>query len=761
MMDLAQHFITVNHPEYKEGTVEVFAQKIEPIAIESIAKATLTITALGVYEAALNGKKVGTDFLAPGYTYYPHDLRCQTYDVTAQLAASRAAELRVYLGQGWYCGRFTCDNKTQIYGTQPAVSWVLAVENKDGGSQAFASDDANVQTLPSPYEYAGLYDGEIYYAAGAPREALATAEAAKADSRQSAPGTVLPPVKFTGHIPENLCPTTIPITLHEEMPVQSATKNGEATILDFGQNFAGIIELDPAKLPAGAVVTLRHGEILNADGSLYTANLRKAKAEIIYHKGTETQKYRPRFTYMGFRYLELTGCDYADGLLTAYAIHSEMQRTGHFTSENKSIERLYQNQLWGQKSNYVDVPTDCPQRDERMGYPGDGQVYALTGAYNYDTAAFWEKFLQDIRYSQQDNTEGYVAPTIPAQGPAGVGFLNMLGWGNCVTIVPEMLYWQYGDAEPLRRQYDSMKAHVECEIRHMGGLLGKKDLWIAPNLGDWLSPGKDVKYMAMHNGPVSNAFILNDLRILAWAAARFGKTEDAARYNAQLEKSRAAYLKAFVKADGSMKDDYQGAYIMALKHAIPRGALWDKTFNKLVGKLKAEGIQTGFFATEHLLPLLAENGQAAVAYDLLLQTNCPGWMYQVARGATTIWERWDSLRPDGTVNESKMSDDNMVSFNHYAFGSVGEFYYRYILGIQPLEPGYAKVRIAPVVDARLGSVAGSYLSRNGEIKVSWKAENGDVTVNITTPTVAEILWPDGATQKVAPGSYAHTCKQCL
>ncbi|MEG1175189.1 MAG: alpha-L-rhamnosidase C-terminal domain-containing protein, partial [Ruthenibacterium sp.] len=426
-------------------------------------------------------------------------------------------------------------------------------------------------------------------------------------------------------------------------------------------------------------------------------------------------------------------------------------------SANKQIERLYLNQLWGQRSNYIDVPTDCPQRDERMGYTGDGQVYARTGAYNYDTLPFWEKYLQDIRYSQQDNTEGYVAPTVPAQGAAGVGFLNMLGWGNCVTIVPEMLYWQYGTDAPLRLQYDSMKAHAECEICHMGALLGKKDLWLAPNLGDWLSPGKDVKYMAAHNGPVSNAFILNDLRILAWAADHLQKPADAARWREQLDRSRKAYLKAFITPDGKMKDDYQGAYIMALKHAVPQGELWDKLFASLVEKLKSEGIQTGFFATQYLLPLLAEHKQAALAYDLLLQSDCPGWMYQVERGATTIWERWDALRPDGTVNETKMSGNNMVSFNHYAFGSVGEFYYRHILGIQPLEPGFAKVHIAPAVDARLGSVCGSYRSQHGEISVSWTVENGTVTLALITPVAAEIQWPDGSCQNVGAGKVAYVC----
>ena len=456
---------------------------------------------------------------------------------------------------------------------------------------------------------------------------------------------------------------------------------------------------------------------------------------------------------MGFRYVELSGTEYVPGLVTAYAIHSEMERTGRFSCENELVQKLYENQVWGQKSNYVEVPTDCPQRDERMGYTGDGHVFALTGAYNFDTESFWAKFLKDIRYSQLDNTEGYVAPTIPAQGPAGVGFLSMLGWGNCVTIVPEMLYWQYGTDRYLREQYDSMKAFVECEIRKMGDA----DLWLAPSLGDWLTLGRDVAYMAMHNGPVSNAFIVNDLRILSWAAERFGKMEDAARYTAQMEKTRQAYLDAFVNEDGSMKDDYQGAYIMALRFVIPAGELWDKAFAKLVEKVKTEGMQTGFFATEHLLPLLADHGEAKLAYELLLSEECPGWLYQVKRGATTIWERWDALRPDGTVNESSTSggDDNMVSFNHYAFGSVGEFYYRYILGIQPLEPGFAKVRIQPFMDKRLGAVSGSFMSRHGEIRVSW---DGDA-VDITTPVEAELYLPWRPVENLSSGKYRFIAKK--
>ena len=719
-MELRKHFITVPR-EYREGTVEVFQQSI---STQNVKKATLTITALGLYEAEINGNKVGDVQFAPGFTYYPTHLYCQSYDVTDLLTGDDT--LTVYLGQGWYCGRFTFDNKVQIYGENPAVSWLLTVEDENG-VHTYASDDETVKAIASPYNYAGFYDGEVYH-----------------EGREQ---EIIPPVKFEGHIPEIIEEGTMHVRIREKMPVKSVTKRGDVTILDFGQNFAGIIEIDPAKMD-GATLKLRHGEILNADGSLYTTNLRKAKAEIVYHKGSGI--YRPRFTYMGFRYAELSGVDYADGLITAYAIYSDMERTGHFTCENPMVDQLYRNQVWGQKSNYVEVPTDCPQRDERMGYTGDGQVFARTGAYNFDTEAFWAKFLKDIRQSQAANKEGYVAPTVPAPpGEQGIGFMSMLGWGNCICIVPEMLYWQFGTDRYIREYYDCMKTFVECEIRKMGGLLGKKDLWMAPSLGDWLATGRDVKYMAMHNGPVSNAFIVNDLRIMVWAANYLGKSDDAKRYAGQLEKTREAYIKAFVKKDGTMKDDYQGAYIMALQMVIPKGELWDKVFSKLVERLKTEGMQTGFFATEHILPMLADNGQEKLAFDLLMDERCGGWMYQVKAGATTTWERWDALREDGTVNETKMSNDNMVSFNHYSFGSVGKFYYQYILGIKPAAPGFEKVRIQPYFDKRIGAFSGSFRSRNGEIKVSC---NGQM-LEIITPVEAEIVLHCGKQKSVEAGTY--------
>ncbi len=657
---------------FSEGRVDVFRQTITVSQAES---ATLTITALGVYEANLNGQKVGDRFLAPGFTYYPRDLHVQKYQV--ELAAGEN-ELVVFLGQGWYCGRYTFQNKTQLYGETPAVAWVLACE-----SGVFTSRQ-DVEELESPYEYAGLYDGEIYHG-----------DRLKASNRSPAP--------FARAVPEVLEEQPCAVRLREEMPVRAVLPNGDATILDFGQNFAGVVTIDPSKLKGG-YLRLRHGELLNEDGSLYTVNLRKAKQEIVYYKGENAQPYTPRFAYMGFRYVELTGTAYVPGLITAHAVYSDMERTGTFSCDDPLVQQLYENQIWGQKSNYVEIPTDCPQRDERMGYTGDAHVFAPTGAYNFNTSSFWKKFLKDIRYSQMDNSEGYVSPVVPAGGPAGVGSMTMLGWGNAVTLLPELLYWQYGDETFLTDQYESIRQFVECEIRHMG----QADLWLAPNLGDWLTLGRDAQFLRDHNGPVSNSFVVHDLRMASALAARLGRQEDAQRWSAQLEKTEKAYIRTFLTEDGRMTDDYQGAYVMALAHVLPEGELRDRVFARLVASIHAEGMQTGFYATQHLLPLLAEGGEGKLAYDLLLQEECPGWLYQVKRGATTIWERWDALRPDGTVNESEVSaDNNMVSFNHYAFGSVGEFYYRYILGIQPALPGFAKVRIHPFVDARLGSVAGS------------------------------------------------------
>lgn len=730
MKELGKQWIT-SEKEYREGEVFVYRQKF---TASQVKKAVFYGTALGVYEAELNGVKIGRQMFAPGFSYYPRRVLYQTHEVT-ELLREGENTLTVYLGQGWYCGRFLCENQTQIYGEQPAVAWILELEDA-AGSRRLVSDET-VEELESPYEYAGEYDGEIYFA----------------DGREKVTGHA---AAYTREAPFALEPTLTEVRLQDEMPVREATVQGDVTILDFGQNFAGIVEIGPSFL-TNETITIRHGEILNADGSLYTANLRKAKATIVYHAGAEKKKYRPRFTYMGFRYMELSGAAYQPGMIRAYALHTEMERTGYFSCENPLVQKLYENQVWGQKSNYVEVPTDCPQRDERMGYTGDGQVFALTGAYNFNTDAFWKNFLRDLELGQLDNTEGYVCATVPQTGPAGIGFISMLGWGNAVTILPEMMYRQFGDEEALPRQYESMKLFVEAEIRKMG----KKNLWIGPSLGDWLAMGKGIAWQAMHNNPVSNAFIVHDLKVISETAERLGKREDAARYRRQLAATTDAYIKKFVSKKGIVAKDYQSAYIMALKFVLPEGELRERVKKNFVANIRKNGLQTGFFATEHLLPLLVEAGEQKLAYDVLLQENCPGWMYQVKCGATTTWERWDALKPDGTVNEEKMagSGENMVSFNHYAFGSVGEFYYQYILGIRPEKPGFAKLHFAPYPDERLGGVSGSYLSVAGKIESAWRYEPDGCHIRLATPVEAVVLLPDGRSENVPAGTYEWTVKR--
>ena len=730
MEELRKQWIT-SEKEYREGEVFVYRQKF---TASQVKKAVFYGTALGVYEAELNGTKIGRQMFAPGFSYYPRRVLYQTHEVT-ELLREGENTLTVYLGQGWYCGRFLCENQTQIYGEQPAVAWILELEDA-AGSRKIVSDET-VEELESPYEYAGEYDGEIYFA----------------DGRENVTGHA---AAYTKETPFALEPTLTEVRLQDEMSVRETTVQGDVTILDFGQNFAGIVEIDPSFL-TNETITIRHGEILNADGSLYTANLRRAKATIVYHAGAEKKKYRPRFTYMGFRYMELSGAAYQPGMIRAYALHTEMKRTGYFSCENPLVQKLYENQVWGQKSNYVEVPTDCPQRDERMGYTGDGQVFALTGAYNFNTDAFWKNFLRDLELGQLDNTEGYVCATVPQTGPAGIGFISMLGWGNAVTILPEMMYRQFGDEEALPRQYESMKLFVEAEIRKMG----KKNLWIGPSLGDWLAMGKGIAWQAMHNNPVSNAFIVHDLKVISETAERLGKREDAARYRRQLAATTDAYIKKFVSKNGIVAKDYQSAYIMALKYVLPEGELRERVKKNFVANIRKNGLQTGFFATEHLLPLLGEAGEQKLAYDVLLQENCPGWMYQVKCGATTTWERWDALKPDGTVNEEKMagSGENMVSFNHYAFGSVGEFYYQYILGIRPEKPGFAKLHFAPYPDERLGGVSGSYLSVAGKIESAWRYEPDGCHIRLATPVEAVVLLPDGRSENVPAGTYEWTVKR--
>ena len=674
--ELRKHLVYLNK-DYIEGDVYKLIENIN--LNNKVSKAKLLITGFGMYDVYINSKKVGEQLFKPGFTYYKKRVLYQEYDVTKFIKKNNLLE--IYVGQGWYSGRFYCENTNQNFGSLPSISYILEVEFVNGEKEYYFSYEGQKAYI-SEYNYAGEYDGEII-------------DYSKTDLNKVC--GELKTLEFPKDV--DIQKTLTEVKIQEEISIKNVINHDDYTIIDFGQNFAGIVSINSDLLKEGQEITIRHGEILNKDGSLYTANLRKAKATLVYKKGKEKGWYSPRFTYMGFRYIELRGTQYDKNLLKAHSIYTNMERLGEFHCENELVNKLYNNLNWSQKSNYVEVPTDCPQRDERMGYTGDGHVFALTGTYNFDTLDFWKNFFKDLRLQQIDNGDGNVSAYLPHPNPKPVGFITMQGWGNAVTIIPEILYKQYGDLDFFKEQYQAMKDYIDLEIEKAG----KKFLWKAVSLGDWLSLRKGISWQAINNQPVSNAFFVNDLRIFLNLLKLMNKEDEYKYYEEKYKKVKNAYIKAFINTKtGKVKKDYQGNYVLILKHVLTEDSdLRVLVQKRFIENVKKYGLDTGFYATEHLLPMLVEAGETKLAYDILLNERCPGWMYQINKGATSIWERWDSLKEDGFVNESKNNGENMVSFNHYSFGAVGEFYYQYILGIKPLEPGYSKIKIEPYIDKRL------------------------------------------------------------
>lgn len=731
IQSLKNNFIYLNK-EFEEGEVFLFFKlfKID----KTIKSARFLGTAFGVYDAYLNDQKIGEQLFKPGYTYYKKRLLYQEYDLK-EIIKDGTNELKIYLSQGWYSGRFFCENTVKNYGDHPSLSYMLEIEFDDGKVMLVTSEEDDA-VYSSEYDYAGEYDGEII------DERKKIAPIGKA-SRLNEPNVALEP-------------TLLQVKIQEEMQIQAVFARETGAIIDFGQNFAGIISINPQYLEKGQTITIKHGEILNDDGSLYTENLRKAKATLCYTKGDFDKVYTPRFTYMGFRYIEISGVKYQSGLIRGNAICTDMERTGCFQTANTMVDKLFNNIVWGQKSNYVEIPTDCPQRDERLGYTGDGHVFALTGSYNFNVLDFWRNYFRDLVLGQNENPDGNVPPYLPQVNTHPVGFLSMQGWGSAVSIIPEIMYHQYGDEVFFCDQYEAIKKYVDLEIRKSN----KKHLWKAISLGDWLSLGKGIAWQAMNNHPISNAFFVNDLRIVTSLASKLGKEADFIKYSKQYESTKKAYINAFIKRNGKVKKDYQGTYVLALKHVLTvEDDIRPLVIQKFITNVKRNGISTGFFGTEHLLSLLADFGEAKLAYDLLLSKKCPGWMYQIERGATTVWERWDAIKEDGKVNETKTRSDNMVSFNHYSFGSVGEFFYQYILGIKPLLPGYEEIIIKPYIDERLGSVKGTYKSCNGIIESAWKYDNDSVCFDFSVPAKTTIVLPDGSVHFVDRGDHCYVIDQ--
>ena len=713
-----------------------------------IARARLYATAMGIYEVELNGKKLGDRYFAPGFTSYKSYLQYQTYDVTPFMTGHDT--LTATVAGGWAVGSFVFTRKNRVTADRQALLAELRIEYEDGSVEVIGTDSSWQVTEDSPVRMADIYDGETY---DATKETTGW--------HNAAPETL----KIT---PAITAEYGAPVRAHEVMRPMAITtaKDGEV-IYDFGQNFAGVIRM---KLngKAGQVITVRHAEILNPDGTLNTTFLRTAKATATYTCRDGEQEYSPRFSYMGFRYAGVKGIDPKELEIEAVALYSDVAQHGGFHCSDEMLNKLQSNITWSAKSNFVDIPTDCPQRDERMGWTGDINVFAPTALYNFELSRFLEKWLRDVKAEQLPT--GGLPNTVPVQGyafPATMPEMAVDWWGDACVNVPWALYEATGNVDILRAMYPTMQKYVKACRFWAGFGIGKhRYIWHTPavlHFGDWVAP--DVPKMSQWQGRskyTATASLCNTSGRLAKIARLLGKDEDAAQYETLSAKVADAYCSILTDGSGKAKDEFQTAYVLPLYlNMFPENVKAKAAENlvKLVEKNDYK-IGTGFPGTPYILFALADSGHADTAFKMLLNTQCPSWLYEVRVGATTVWERWDGLDENGECPIGDDGTDQMISYNHYASGAVGAFLYRRVLGVEPVLPGYKLFKFAPLVGGGLTEADGTVGTPYGEIKAAWHIENGEMTAEITVPmgTACTVTLPGGVEQNLSSGSYTLTAR---
>jgi len=687
-----------------------------------VERARLYVTALGVYEAELNGQRVGDHVLAPGWTSYDHRLRYQTFDVT-DLVAEGDNVLGATLADGWFRGRLSFGGgRPAQYGDQLGLLAQLEVTTTDGVVHRVVTDDG-WKWRPGPTTRTSIYDGEDH-------------DARREIEGWSSPGfddMWWPPVAVLDRdLTTLVAPPGPPVRVTEELaPVEVTTSPSGRTIVDFGQNLVGRLRVQ-ADGPLGAEVLLRHAEILE-DGELCTEPLRVADARdrlIVDGEGPRT--WSPRFTFHGFRYAEVTG-SYLD--VTAEVCHSDLRRTGWFECSDERVNRLHENVVWGMRGNFLDVPTDCPQRDERLGWTGDLTAFAPTACFLYDVAGFLTSWLADLAAEQTDEGVPLVVPDVMASTP------RMALWGDAATEVPWIVYERTGDLGLLAAQYPSMRRWLDAVVAH-----SEDGHWEeAFQLGDWLDPAAPPDNAAAgrtDGNLVANAWFCHTAGLMVRVAELLGEADDAERSREVEAEARADFGRRYVKADGTMTSDSQTAHALAIRFGLVEGERREAAGRRLVELVEAEGhrIGTGFAGTPIVADALCDVGAVDTAYELLLQTECPSWLYPVLHGATTIWERWDGIRPDGTRNPGEMN-----SFNHYALGAVADWLHRSVAGLAPAEPGYRRLRIAPLPGRRLDHASARHDTPYGRAEVGWRRDGEEVVVTAVVPTgtTATVELPDG------------------
>ncbi|MES2657626.1 MAG: family 78 glycoside hydrolase catalytic domain [Verrucomicrobiota bacterium] len=676
-----------------------------------LARATIYATALGVYELRLNGGRVGDCLLAPEWTDYTKRLRYQEYDVTSLLASGDNV-LGAQVAHGWYSGHIG-NGGYQYWGKSPALFTQLELVYQDGTRERIVTD-GTWKSHVSPLLASDFMLGEDY---DATREIRGWDKPGFDDSDWSDVLVRAEPVReMNGQVME-------PVRQLSEIQTKALTipKPGKWTY-DLGQNMVGVVRLK-ITAAAGTKITLRHAEMLNPDGTIYTDNLRGAPSVDTYVcKGNGEEIWQPKFAFHGFRYVELTGLTRKPPLdaVTGIVMGSATPQTGEFACSDGQVNQLQSNIEWGQRGNYLSVPTDCPQRDERLGWMGDAQVFVRTATYNADVAAFFTKWLVDVTDSQQSN--GRFADVAPFAGPSH----GTPAWGDAGVICPWTIYQAYGDLQLLERQYPSMVKWVEWCKGGSNGFIRSGDR--GSDYGDWLSIGADTDKEL-----IGTAYFAYSARLVSKAAAVLGKTADAKAHEELFQSIKEAFIAKYVKPDGHIRGDTQCAYLMALRFDLLPDALRAPVADLLEADIIAKDyhLSTGFVGVSYLLPELTKAGKVDTAHRLLMQDTFPSWLFSVKMGATTIWERWDGWTPD-----KGFQNVGMNSFNHYSLGSCGEWLYDSVAGIDSESDGIAfkKIIIRPVTGTKLTEASGRFRSVHGLITSAWSSANGGFTLTATIPT---------------------------
>lgn len=689
--------------------------------IKGKQKATLKITALGLYFAEINGIRVGDCYLTPGWTSYNKTLQVQEYDVTNLLKEGQNV-IAITVNEGWYAGPLAWDKRKNCYGENPAVCADLILQ---GG---VISTDESWSARESGIRESGIYAGETVD-----------------DTAQLQPLTVCEVPFDKSALVAQQCE---PVRNIERLAVKKIihTPNGD-TVYDFGQNIAGVVEIKTPEAFDGTL-TLQFAEIL-IHGNFYTENLRGARATDTFTvKGAAT--LCPEFTFHGFRYLKITGGEIPTENMTAIVRHTDMKRTGVLTTSNARFNRLISNIVWGQRGNFVDIPTDCPQRDERLGWTGDINAFCNTASFNYDIRAFMKKWLNSLRDDQRDTGEiPHVAPDI-----LGDKCTDAM-WCDVITMTPWNLYQNYGDISFLKDNYAAMKQFVAARERTM------KDGIVCEGheFGDWLALDQErTSYETLIGRTdiyyITNVFQVNTLKIVAETAKLLGEIADEKIYQEKYERQLARVREEYFTAGGRLCFDTTTAQVLALYFNIVPEAHREKLAAALNQNVITHNysLSTGFIGTTYLLFALADNGYMATAQKVLMNNGYPGWLYEVDMGATTVWERWNSLMPDGTPNP-----DGMNSYNHYAYGSVMEFVVKRIVGFEAVEAGYRKVKFAPNPCKGLAQIKAEYQSVNGKIVAGYKQKSGKITFFAEIPegVQAEICLPNEQSVTVTGGKYTY------